>query len=154
MSHCSGVLDLFCHTIDYLILEILLLIVCSFYYHILDIKTGPETCGGKGGNGGNGGLGGAAGSLTFKGNAGLEVSVHQLESDGGTPGLGAVGGDGMIANSQYKGYYSKWCQQFLTTWCNCKGHSAYGGFNANTSKDEFCPGYPGESGNPGRPWKP
>ena len=125
----------------------------SYYYHILDIKTGPETCGGKGGNGGDGGLGGAAGLLRINGNSGLEASVNQLESDGGSPGSGAIGGDGIIANSQYKGYYSEWCKYFLTFTCNC-GKSAYGGFDANTSQDEFCPGDPGQSGNPGKPWTP
>ena len=125
----------------------------SYYYHILDIKTGPETCGGKGGNGGDGGLGGAAGLLKINGNSGLVASVNQLESDGGTPGLGAVGGDGIIANSRYKGYYSKFCEIFLTFTCNC-GKSAYGGYDANTSQDEFCPGDAGQSGNPGKPWTP
>ena len=53
----------------------------SFYYHVLDIKTGPETCGGKGGNGGNGGPGGPAGGVTIismQGNADLKAYLVAL----------------------------------------------------------------------------
>ena len=130
----------------------------SYYYHILDIKSGTETCGGIGGDGGNGGSGGAAGTLTINGSADLEASVNQLESNGGNPGLGAVGGDGIIANSRYKGYYTTWddtsCNHFIDCHASCSGRSGYGGYNANTSQDEFCPGDSGQSGNPGKPWKP
>ena len=128
----------------------------AHYYHILDIKTGTETCGGKGGNGGDGGPGGAAGALTVNGSESLEASVNQLESNGGNPGLGAVGGDGIIANSRYKGYYKTWDETHCSGICDakCDGRSGYGGYNANTSQDKFCPGDSGQSGNQGKPWKP
>ena len=129
----------------------------SFYYHILDIKTGPETCGGTGGTGGNGGPGGSAGFLKVEGNASLEALIKAQDSNGGNPGIGGIGGDGMIVNSRYKGYLNTWdstsCHGVCSAHCD-SGPYAYGGYNANTSQDEFCPGDPGDIGNPGIPWTP
>ena len=132
----------------------------SFYYHVLDIKTGPETCGGKGGNGGNGGPGGPAGGVTIismQGNADLEALIKAQDSNGGFPGIGGIGGDGLIADSRYTGYYNTWddtgCHSPLHCDAKCdSGPYAFGGYGANTSQDEFCPGDPGDVGNPGDPW--
>ena len=127
----------------------------SFYYHVLEIKTGPETCGGKGGNGGNGGPGGAAGTVSIEGHVNLEPLIKAQDSNGGNPGIGGIGGNGLIVNSQYRGYYKTWddtdCRDVCFAKCE-SGPYAYGGYGANTSQDEFCPGDPGEVGIPGIPW--
>ena len=127
----------------------------SFYYHVLEIKTGPETCGGKGGNGGNGGPGGAAGNVFLEGFADLEALIKAQVSNGGNPGIGGIGGNGLIVNSQYRGYYKTWddtdCRDLCFAKCE-SGPYAYGGYGANTSQDQFCPGDPGEIGIPGEPW--
>ena len=78
-----------------------------------------------------------------------------MESNGGNPGNGQIGGDGLLVDSQYWGYYTTW-DQTSCHGCNahCDGHSAYRGYQANTSQDKFCPGDPGINGNPGAPWRP
>ena len=133
----------------------------DYYYRVLDIKTDSKTCGGKGGNGGNGGHGGAAGGVTIismGGNTDLEALIKAQDSNGGFPGIGGIGGDGLIANSRYTGYYKTWdkteCDTFIVD-CDAKcdsGPYAYEGYGANTSQDEFCPGDQGDLGNPGEPW--
>ena len=53
-----------------------------YWYNILNIKTGSETCGGNGGNGGNGGPGGPAGFLAIDGPTDVKPQNTRLSSQG------------------------------------------------------------------------
>ena len=129
-----------------------------WYYKILDITSGSETCGGNGGNGGNGGTGGAAGLLTINGPSDLEAQNTRQGGNPGNGGIGGIGANGLKCNRRYKGFYHTWedgdCHGICDAKCGPDGSNYGPNPPDETRNDKDCNGKPGESGHPGEVWTP